>query len=363
MNKARIRIAIMLVVALLAVSGMAFGTPSATAQAVDDNASGAKLVVLGVAGGPPFQPKSVSTGFMLVVNGEQYLIDCGGGTPNNIMRAGYSYGAIHNIFFTHLHLDHYLGYTELIGRGPWAQDGSPLETITAYGPSGTEEMNANATAFYMQGALILNDPPIEPDAMDLDLELLDDGIYEVYYDENVSVKATLVNHALLPPHAGGFATYAYRFDIISGADEGKSIVFSGDRGPGAPADALFPGSPGTDEPDLFPELAEGADILVHEAMDMRIELPEVVKLTHTDVTLLPGLAKEWNVGTLVLNHFIPADSPRVFRRLANSNRNGFTGKIIVPRELTEIDFQRLGRHRGLACPQPIVSGRPFRFRE
>lgn len=361
MNKARLRIAIQLVVALLAVAGMVFAPPSATANALAENASGAKLVVLGVAGGPPFQSKSVSTGFMLVVNGEQYLIDCGGGTPNNIMRAGYAYGAIHNIFFTHLHLDHYLGYTELIGRGPWAQDGSPLETITAWGPPGTEEMNANATAFYTQGALLQNDQPIEPDAQDILIQ--PEEILLVYDDENVEVTATLVNHALLPLYMGGFATYAYRFDIISGADTGKSIVFSGDRGPGAPPGVPFPGAPGTNEPDLFPELVEGADILVHDAMDMSVGLPDVVKVTHTDVTLLPGLAKEWNVGTLVLNHFIPADSPQVFKRLANSNRNGYTGKIIVPWELTEIDFSRLGHNKEKACPQPIVSERPFRFKE
>lgn len=344
MNKSRLRIAIQMVVALLFVSGMVFAPPGATAKATADNASGAKLVVLGMAGGPPFQSKSVSTGFMLVVNGEQYLIDCGGGTPNNIMRAGYPYGPIHNIFFTHLHLDHYLGYTELIGRGPWAQDGSPLETIKAWGPPGTEEMNFNATVFYTQGADLQADPPIVPEAQDL--EIPPEVIQEVYVDENVVVTATLVTHALLPLSWDGFATYAYRFDIISGADTGKSIVFSGDRGPGVPPDVPFPGAPGTNkEPDLFPELAEGADILVHDAMDYSVGLPEFVKLTHTDVTLLPGLAKEWNVGTLVLNHLIPADSPQLFKRLANSNRNGFTGRIIVPRELAEIDFSRLRRHK------------------
>ena len=333
MKKSRIRIAFLLLVAVLVVSGIAFGALSAASNA--DDMSGAKLVVLGVAGGPPFQTDHVNTGFMLVVNGEQYLIDCGGGTPNNIMRAGYPYGSIHNVFFTHLHLDHYLGYTELIGRGPWAQGMPALDSIKAWGPPGTEDMVDKAEAFYGLGAGLQNPVPLVLDAEDLVVP--PDGI--VYNDENVVVKATPVVHSLKPPTApGGFVTYAYRFDIISGDDTGKSIVFSGDRGPGAPPDSLFPGFPGT-PPDNFSELVEGADVLVHDAMDYSVGLPDPVKWTHTDVTLLPGLAKKWNVGTLVLNHYIPADGPPgLFKSLANSNRNGYKGKIIAPTELTEVEF-------------------------
>ena len=48
----------------------------------------------------------------------------------------------------------------------------------------------------------------------------------------------------------------------------------------------------------------------------------------------------WGVGTLVLSHYIPAEakSTGLFKGLANSNRNGFMGKIVAPTELTVIDF-------------------------
>ena len=280
---------------------------------------GDRLVALGLAGGPPFQVNQANTGFMLVVNEEQYLIDCGGGTANNVMRAGLPYGSIHNVFFTHLHLDHYLDYVELIGRAPWAQDSPPLESITAYGPPGTEAMNAEATAFYLRGALLQNQPPIEPEAYEFDLQL-GGGVVKVHEDDNVVVTATRVIHDNLS------IAYAYRFDIKA---TGKSIVFSGDRGPG-PA-----GTP----PDDLPTLAQGADLLVHDAMNYAIPLPDPVKWTHTDVTLLPGLAKAWNVGTVVLNHYIPATMPpEAYLGMANANRNGYTGRIIAPVELDVVGF-------------------------
>lgn len=335
MRKSRILMVLLLLVAVVVVSGTAFGLLSATSNA--QGTSGATLVVLGVAGGPPFQNNHANTGFMLVVNGEQYLVDCGGGTPNNIAKAGYPYGPIHNVFFTHLHLDHYLGYTELIGRGPWAQGAPPLKSIKAWGPAGTVAMNSEATAFYTLGANLQNEPPIVPEAEDVAVAPGADKV--IYEDPNVRVRATRVVHALRPAQLGGFATYAYRFDILSGEDQGKSIVFSGDRGPGAPPNSLFPNFPGSGT-DLLPELAQNATVLVHDVMDYSVDLPDPVKWTHTDVKLMPGFAKEWGVGTLVLSHYIPAEakSTGLFKGLANSNRNGFMGKIVAPTELTKIDF-------------------------
>jgi ribonuclease BN (tRNA processing enzyme) len=70
------------------------------------------------------------------------------------------------------------------------------------------------------------DPPVAP--------------WTVYEDERVRVSATLVQHAPV------FPSFAFRFDTDDGA-----VVFSGDTGP----------------TDNLVRLAEGADVLVHEAID------------------------------------------------------------------------------------------------
>ena len=98
----------------------------------------------------------------------------------------------------------------------------------------------------LRGALLQNQPPIEPEAYELDLPP-GGGIVKVYEDDNVVVTATRV------VHDSASIAYAYRFDIKA---TGKSVVFSGDRGPG-PA-----GTP----PDDLPTLAQGANLLVHDTM-------------------------------------------------------------------------------------------------
>lgn len=342
MRKFGLRLASLMAVALLTVS------MSGTLNAAD-------LVVLGVAGGPPFRVDHNNTGFMLVVNGEQYLIDSGGGSANNIMRVSnpatgkaFTYTAIHNIFFTHLHHDHVAGFVELISRGSWTIP-TNMTSLTAYGPPGTRELVHKAKMTYMV-AEEMHDLSnlLELQVHEFDLPKLDDHherwkrhsdpIVEVFKDANVIVKATRVVH-------DGLDAYAYRFEIISGPDTGKSIVFSGDRGPG----------PVGTTPDLFPVLAQNATVMVHEALDtfmvdtvvasapvanqayLRAQLTE----GHTDMKLLPQLAKDANVGMLVLSHYGPGNRPvSVFQGIVNAAAAscGYTGTIIASTELTRVTF-------------------------
>lgn len=328
MKKSPRCIAILTVAAFLLTSGI-------SAVGLKSSANAAELVVLGVAGGPPFQATNHdNTGFMLVVNEEQYLIDCGGGTPNNILKAGYQYGPIHNVFFTHLHLDHIMGYAELIGRGTWTNP-NPLTSLTAFGPRGIKTMNRGARQYYKAGAKHHVQEPLRPKARRLLVPKT--GIVQVYQDSNVVVTATRINHDDL-------MAFAYRFDIVSGIDAGKSIVFSGDRGPGSV------GSKPT--PDQFMALAQDTTVLVHEAQDnesihfiydnlppgQKEAVQKALEEGHTDVKLLPQLALDVNAATLVLHHYIPVMPASVFHEIAEASRGDYLGTIIAPEELNVIEF-------------------------
>lgn len=116
--------------------------------------------------------------------------------------------------------------------------------------------------------------------------------FQIYQDENVRVLAALVNHAPM------FPAFAYRFETPDGV-----IVFSGDTG----------------RNDNLIELAQGADVLVHEVIDMnwpRNYLPEPrsaaneAKLrhlleAHTDVAEVGSVARAAGARVLVLSHFSP----------------------------------------------------------
>ncbi len=291
---------------------------------------GDRIAMLGVWGGPPFNATHVNIGTLLFVNGQPYLIDIGGGTPNNILKLGLFYGRIKNVFVTHLHLDHMLGYPELVGRG-FLTVPQPQSALEAWGPPGLNIVNESVKA----SGLTSEQNPIIPIAHEIGIPRT--GIHQVYEDANVVVKATYVYH-------DGMHAYAYRFEIKS---TGKSVVFSGDVGPGADWT-------GWDE--QLEAIAQNATVLVHEAQDndmipallamipdpaQRAWLEDHLRSGHTDVRVLPDLAKRANVGTLILNHYTPGavSINTIYNKaLATAAEVGYTGRIVAPEELDVIGF-------------------------
>ncbi|NBM17466.1 MBL fold metallo-hydrolase, partial [Streptomyces sp. GC420] len=146
--------------------------------------------------------------------------------------------------------------------------------------------------------------------------------FEVMRDERVRVTAILVEH---PPV---FPSYAFRFDTAGG-----SVVFSGDTGP---------------TPNLV-RLARGADVLVHEAIDMEIMAlaglspaqMEHMRTSHTDVTVLGSIAQQAGCGTLVLSHLVPGRSDFVTDETWRTKASrGYDGQVVVGRDLLRFAVDR-----------------------
>lgn len=157
-------------------------------------------------------------------------------------------------------------------------------------------------------------PPMEP--------------WMVHSDEVVTVSAILVDHRPVYP------AFAFRFDTAEG-----SVVFSGD----------------TARCDNIVRLARGADVLVHEVIDLDYyadqNMPpkkrEHLRKSHTGVDEVGELAATSGVRTLVLDHLVPADVTAVsdweWKRKA---QRGFGGEVIVGRDLMEIALgARVPPHR------------------
>ena len=144
----------------------------------------------------------------------------------------------------------------------------------------------------------------------------------VLQDENVKVTATLVHH---PPVVLAFG---YRFDARD-----RSIVISGDT---APSDNLI-------------KLAQGADVLVHDALyapavDRLVggvanaaTLKQSIMSHHTSAEDAGRIAQAAGVKTLVLSHFVPAEDPAVSDQMwIDAARVHFRGTVIVGKDLMEI---------------------------
>lgn len=111
---------------------------------------------------------------------------------------------------------------------------------------------------------------------------------------------------------------------------------------------MFPQQP---PPESLIRLAAGADVLVHEVIDVDgldgLVPPEIIDHlleSHTDVDRVGAVAEAAGVSTLALNHLVPGDPAEVtdgeWRRRA---QRGFSGKVVVGRDLMVLPVNRRRR--------------------
>ncbi|MFF5990557.1 MBL fold metallo-hydrolase [Prauserella flavalba] len=331
------------------------------------------VVTLGTAGGPRWWPEGAGPrragiATAVVVGEAAYLVDCGHGVGTQLRRAGLPVGGLRAIFLTHLHSDHTVdlpslalfGFMILKGErppirilGPGDRGMLPPVSAAANGVTpraffpdsptpGTAEMFSLLLRAY--GADLtdrmfdsLRSSPLRFFAAEDIAVPAHTGYhpndnptpagtepFEIYRDELVTVTATLVEH---PPVAPAFA---FRFDTEAG-----SVTISGDT---APCDNLV-------------RLAEGTDLLLHEAIDFgwverayRGENPATARATmehhrksHTSPEQAGEIATAAGAGALALHHLVPGDAePSVWRAAERT----FSGPVLVPDDLERLDFAR-----------------------
>ena len=278
-----------------------------------------RLILLGTGGGPRPRAAISASAQVILANGVPYVVDCGDGVSRQLVTAGVSLPALRHIFLTHQHSDHNADYGNLI----WLAWAAGLRTqVDTWGPPPLAEMTR---LFFEMNAFDINtriadEGRVSPVPLVRVHELTGGGV--VMQDDNVKVTAALVNH---PPIQHAFA---YRFDAPD-----RSIVISGDT---AVSKNLI-------------ALAQGADVLVHEAMWVpavdRIvaKVPNAITLkqhiidSHTAVEDCGRVAAAAGVKTLVLSHLVPPDDPAITDQIwIDAAKGHFKGNVIVGKDLMEI---------------------------
>jgi ribonuclease BN (tRNA processing enzyme) len=256
---------------------------------------------------------------VIVTNGAAYVVDCGNGVARQLAFAGVPLSTLRHIFVTHHHSDHNADYGNLI----WLAWCAGLRTrVDGWGPPPLEKMTK---LFFEMNACDIDIRVADEDRVPLlplvhVHELNDSG--RVLQDENLTVTATLVDHPPVVP------AFAFRFDASD-----RSIVISGDT---LPSDNLI-------------RLAEGADVLVHEALyvpavdRLVARVPNATALKrsilshHTPVEEAGRVARAAGVKKLVLSHFVPSDDPAVTDQMwLEGARTHFSGEVILGKDLLEL---------------------------
>jgi len=330
-----------------------------------------RVVLLGTAGGPPWFDQSSRTGIAtaICVGDAFYLIDCGEGWGPQFRRsgigpAGFQQGLdnMRALFLTHHHSDHTIDYPNLLllawhngsdglkqpikilgpgDRGvlpPIFQEESREHLPEVWNPASPTPGMAEFTQKLLEAyATDINDRMRDNAKQDLReiFEISDirlpEGVgtdpngdpspemepFEIYSDELVTVTAILVDHRPV------FPAFAFRFDTPDG-----SIVISGDTG----------------VCDNLVRISQGADLLLHECIDMDWvdglmgpgapkpdpNLMQHMLAAHTSIEQVGPQAEAAGVGTLVLTHLVPSTTPDAHWRRA---QEGFSGRLVVGEDL------------------------------
>ena len=139
---------------LLAAPGAATaatGHPSPPPPMTEDH-----VVMLGINGGPILSAVHSQPSLMLVAGGTQYLIDCGGDAPRQLVKAGGQFTPLREVFLTHHHFDHTAGLAELLALG-WANP-TPLKPgLRFWGPPPLGTTIAGIRDAYQYGATLFEE--------------------------------------------------------------------------------------------------------------------------------------------------------------------------------------------------------------
>lgn len=353
---------------------LAPGTAAAAAKRAPLQANTrTKAVLLGTNGGPGWgltDPPRMGISSALVVGDRYYLIDAGEGVGFRLMEARLgnwearaALSGLRAIFLTHLHSDHISDLSNILSLGLYNGLSAADRPVPIWGPGNRGELppvagdrpeppvvspqsptpgtKETVESIVRTFATDFNDRARDggtPVPQQLfaghDIPLPEQYLADpngnphprmspvpFYEDDRVKASTTLVQHAPV------FPALAFRFETDDGV-----VVFSGDTGPS----------------ENLVELAQGADLLVHEVIaeewaaerypeprspEAEAAYQHLIQ-SHTAVEEVGAIAEKAGVSTLVLNHFVPGNWP--VGKWQRAARRGFSGKLVIGADLDEI---------------------------
>lgn len=289
-----------------------------------------RVTFLGTAASRPTVGRNVS-GLLMNREGELLLFDCGEGTQRQMMRFGTGF-AIHDIFFTHMHADHFLGVIGLLRTlGLQARE----ETMRLWAPPGGSGI--------LQDAVNLG---VERVPFPIEIQELEPGqrIERGDYD----IIAYRTQHG---PRSLGFALAEHerlgRFNpdrarelgvpegpLFGKLHRGEAVEVDGRRI--TPEEVVGPTRPGrlvvytgdTRPCRATAEIARDADLLIHDATFADDEADRARSTGHATAREAADLARRAGVARLALTHISSryADDPRGLEREA---REAFPGVMVA----------------------------------
>ena len=288
------------------------------------------LFFAGTAGSVPTARRGMPA-ILLRAGGERILLDCGEGTQQQLLRS-VGLPELDAVFVTHYHLDHWLGLLGMVKTFDLRARERPL---TLYGPPGLRALIEGMRPVIGRTGYPLRLVELEP--------------HEEVRFGGYLVAAFPVEHRVLAygyafvedDRPGRFdAEAARRLGVVEGPDfgrlqrgeavgdvtpeqvvgqtrPGRRIVYSGDTAPCQAVEVL----------------ADGADVLVHEATFLSDERARARDTGHSTAAQAAEIARDARVRLLALTHL----STRYFPREIRDEARAVFADTVVPRDFDAIE--------------------------
>jgi len=269
-----------------------------------------ELIFLGTSAGVPTRSRNVTA---ILLDLQQptrsglWLFDCGEGTQHQLLRTAYHPGKLDKIFITHLHGDHLFGLPGLLCSRSMAGNPNPL---TIYGPAGIAEFVE--TTLRLSGSW--TDFPLEVVEI-TEGELFDDGDFRVsahplahplecygYRIEAHDKPGALDAAALIADGVkpGPLFQHLKQGETVT-LEDGREI--NGQRYLSAPQPGRKLAIFGDTSPcDGALRLAQGVDVMVHEATLEAAMEEKANGRGHSSTRQAAQLARDANAGKLIITH-------------------------------------------------------------
>lgn len=304
-----------------------------------------KLTFLGTGAGAPSKVRNVASVTLDLIpeNGSVWMFDAGEGTQLQLMKTTTSLARLNRIFITHLHGDHVFGLPGVLSSRSLQAQASPMHI---YGPAGISD--------FVEATLRLSNTHL---TYDLSVQEVEDG-ETIFHDSRFTVSVRALDHVV--PSLG----YRIEEDERPGAlqvDRLRALRLS----PGSlygllkaghtvalpdgrvinGEDFLGPGRPGrvvaitgdTRPNQATVDLAQGADVLVHESTYGPSGAIMAGRFGHSTCTQAANMAARACVRTLLLTHFSARHTSEDLDELQTEARAVFPNTFVM-RDLDEMDI-------------------------
>jgi ribonuclease Z len=290
-------------------------------ELLDDKES---IVLVTVGTAAPLPSDRVQSCNAVFVNGKFFVFDAGEGALDKMEDLRLPLDRIDAVFISHWHSDHFIDLPGLINRS-WQL--GRVQDVHLYGPIGSLRiasaidsllLDENKYRVAHHGKEIMN--PEYSSLIPHAIDSVGGDMMVIYDQDDIKISVFNVNHTPVEP------SYGFRVDY-----RGKSLVFSGD----------------TSYEEKLADYADGADILVHEAMQkdfisraskMQKEmgrnrnstiLTDVLEY-HTTPAEAAQIAEKAQVKKLILTHLAPSPGNPISRRFFRRGLDKiFKGPILL----------------------------------